>query len=69
MNAESGPKAAPQVLAAKREHRHSIAEMRAEALAFNLTAMAAGALPSTQRALDAVATLGHALVWDLAAAS
>jgi hypothetical protein len=64
LNTESGPKAAPQVLAAKREREHSIA--RAEALAFNLSAMAAGALPRTQRTLDAVAALGHAVVWDLA---
>jgi hypothetical protein len=47
----------------------SISLAKAEALAFNLSAMAAGVLPSTQKALDAVAALGHAVVWDLEAAA
>jgi hypothetical protein len=64
MTRESALTGAPQIAAAKRDQDHSIA--RAEALAFNLTAMAAGALPSTQRALDAVAALSHAVLWDLA---
>jgi hypothetical protein len=48
---------------------HSTGRARAEALAFNLSAMAAGVLPSTPRALAAAAALGHAVVWDLVVAA
>ena len=65
MNAESGPKAAPQVAVAKRDHEQSTAELRASALALDTAAVAAGRFPATPQVLDALAELSAAVVWDL----
>jgi hypothetical protein len=65
MNAESGPKAAPQVAVAKRDHEQSTAELRASALALDTAAVAAGKWPASAEILDALAELSAAVVWDL----
>jgi hypothetical protein len=69
VNAESGPKAAPQVAAAKRDHPQSTAELRASALALDTAAVAEGVWPASAEILDALAHLADAVVWDLAVAS
>jgi hypothetical protein len=65
LNAESGPKAAPRVDAAQRDHEQSTAELRASALALDTAAVAEGRWPATAEILDAIAHLSAAVVWDL----
>ena len=67
-NALSG---APPVSLAKGERNQTteLARAQAEALEFNLGAMAIGALPSTPKYLAAAALLSHAVVRGLRLAS
>jgi hypothetical protein len=48
---------------------HQLAEVRAEALAVDLTATAAGIWEPTPDLLDALADLAWATVWNLTAAA
>jgi hypothetical protein len=47
----------------------SIVERRAQALALDTAAVAAGKWPASAEILDALAHLADAVVWDLAVAS
>jgi hypothetical protein len=68
VNAESRPKAAPQVRACQRDHEQSNAAMRAAALATDAAAIAEGVWPASPEILDALSSLAHAVEWDLALA-
>jgi hypothetical protein len=67
LNAESGPKAAPQVAVAKRDLQQSTAERRAATLAVATAAVAEGVWPASTEILNALARLSAAVVWDLPA--
>lgn len=69
MNAESAPKGASQIAVAKQDQQDSTAQARAEALALDTQAVAAGTWPASPEILDALAHLANAIVWDLAVAS
>lgn len=65
MNAKSALSGASQITAAKRDRGQCTAGCRAEALALDLTAVAAGKWEPTPIVLDALAGLAWASVWDL----
>jgi hypothetical protein len=57
------------IAAAKRDQKQTTAQARAEALALDTQAVAAGTWPASAEILDALAHLADAIVWDLAVAS
>ena len=66
MNAEDAPTGgASDIFAAAKQHRDSTAQARAEALAFDLSALAAGVWLPTPEILDALAAVGWAVAFDM----
>jgi hypothetical protein len=57
------------ITAAKRDQSKCTAALRAEALALDLEAVAAGKWDPTPTVLDALCALAWATVWDLAVAA